>query len=83
MSLYGPLVKLEEERRRRRLQELDARFQMSVERLDQIQKINEEFYEAKKKLMSSAERPKEPEKVKIFPSLKAAKPSTRKNGKHK
>jgi hypothetical protein len=54
MSLYGPLAKLEEERRQRRLQELDLKWKLTIRHMEEVQRVNEEAYRAKKAVMEAA-----------------------------
>jgi hypothetical protein len=72
MSLYGPLQKLEEERRRRRLEELDRKFKTTIKHMEAVEKVNEEAYKAKKAVLENASRPR-PITFKITPAKPAKK----------
>jgi hypothetical protein len=54
MSLYGPLAKLEEERRRRKIDDLNRRFEATIRHMVAIEKVNDEAYKAKKAVMEAA-----------------------------
>ena len=61
MSLYGPLAKLEEERRLRRLAELERKFKTTIQHMEAVEKVNEEAYRAKRAVLeASSVRPPEP-----------------------
>jgi hypothetical protein len=67
MSLYGPLAKLEEERRQRRLQELELKWQLTIRHMEEVQKVNEETYRAKKAVMEAAVTRRDPPRNKELP----------------
>lgn len=56
MSLYGPLMRLEEERRRRRIEDLDKKFKATIRHLEEIKKANDDFYKAKKVIFDSQKK---------------------------
>lgn len=60
MSLYGPLARLEEERRARRMQELEMKFRLSLQHIEELRKVNEDAYQAKKAVIEAAVTRKPP-----------------------
>jgi hypothetical protein len=63
MSLYGPLAKLEEERRRRKTEDLNRRFDATLRHMDALVGVNEEAYKAKKAVFAAAKRSEPPVKA--------------------
>lgn len=64
MSLYGPLQKLEEERRNRRLRELDMRFDATLQHMHEVGKVHEDAYQAKKAILESGKHRQPPPQAK-------------------
>ncbi len=53
-KLEDVVFKLEEERRERRLHALDLRFQSAIHHVENVSKINEECYQAKRAFIDAA-----------------------------
>jgi hypothetical protein len=85
MSLYGPLAKLEEERRLRRLAELDKKFKTTIQHMAAVEKVNEDAYKAKRAVLEEASKhlpaPKPAPRPPARLPAKAHKPLTRKGKK--
>lgn len=67
MSLYGPLAKLEEDRRRRRLEELDRKFKMTIQHIEAVERVNEAAYKAKKAVIEQASKHSAPQRPVVMP----------------
>lgn len=70
MSLYGPLARLEEERRLRQLRALDIEFDQIIHNLDAVKKVNEEAYQAKRALLEQSTKFQAPQAPKSKPKKK-------------
>lgn len=57
MSLYGPLAKMEEDRRRRNAEELNKKFQALIKGIDQVKKVSEDAGRAKQAIYESRKKP--------------------------
>lgn len=65
MSLYGLLSQMEDDRRRRRVEELKKRFDATIASIEEIRKAGAACYKAKKEIYESVKQmPKDLEKAK-------------------